>query len=332
MKGLLPRVYLTEPIHPDAQAQLGRSVVLDVGDSTLTIDELRLRLGRSDVIISKTDPIPIGSRIIDAAPTLKLIARHGSGYSNVDVDYATEKGIVVTNTPGASAISVTEFTLGLVLMAARKLPQAIAACRIGNPDRLSYSGMELQGKVFGIIGVGRIGREVAKRVHALGMEVLAHHPRPSAEGLVDLPLQLVEMRTLLSRSDVISLHVPLNQETRNLIGKEEIALMKRTAILINLSRGGVVEERALYEALASDRLHAAATDVLENEPVAADDPLLRLDNCIITPHIAAVTEEAQRSVAFAVVEEVVRFARGEPLHHVVNPSALGPARGQRTDG
>ena len=327
MNGLLPRVYLTEPIHLEAQTRLSRSVDLDVGNDSLTVDDLRFRLSGSNVIISKTDPISIDSQIIDAAPALKLIARHGSGYSNVDVDYATKKGIVVTNTPGANAVSVAEFTLGLILMAARKMPQAMTACGLGNPDRLSYLGMELQGKIFGIVGVGRIGREVVKRVHALGMKVLAHHPRPSARGLSDLPLKLVDLGTLLSRSDVISLHVPLTPETRNLIGKDEIALMKRTAILINLSRGGVVVERALYEALASNRLHAAATDVLENEPVSADDPLHRLENCIVTPHIASVTEEAQRAVAFAAVEEVLRFARGEPLLHVVNPSALGLAHG-----
>ena len=327
MNGLLPRVYLTEPIHLEAQTRLSRSVDLDVGNGTLTIDELRFRLSGSDVIISKTDPISIDSQIIDAAPALKLIARHGSGYSNVDVDYATKKGIVVTNTPGANAVSVAEFALGLIFMAARKMPQAMTACGLGNPDRLSYLGMELQGKVFGIVGVGRIGREVVKRVHALGMKVLAHHPRPSAKELADLPLELVDLGTLLNRSDVISLHVPLTPETRNLIGQDEIALMKRTAILINLSRGGVVVERALYEALASNRMRAAATDVLENEPVSADDPLLRLENCIVTPHIASVTEEAQRAVAFAAVEEVLRFARGEPLLHVVNPSALGLAHG-----
>ncbi len=327
MNGLLPRVYLTEPIHLEAQTRLGRSVDLDVGNDTLTVDELRFRLSGSNVILSKTDPIRIDSQIIDAAPALKLIARHGSGYSNVDVDYATKKGIVVTNTPGANAVSVAEFALGLVFMAARKMPQSMRACGLGNPDRLSYLGMELQGKVFGIVGVGRIGREVVKRVHALGMQVLAHHPRPSARGLADLPLELVDLGTLLNRSDVISLHVPLTPETRNLIGQDEIALMKRTAILINLSRGGVVVERALYEALASNRMGAAATDVLENEPVSADDPLLRLENCIVTPHIASVTEEAQRAVAFAAVEEVLRFARGEPLLHVVNPSALGLAHG-----
>ncbi len=322
-----PLVFLTAPVHPDAQAQLARSVRLDVGSEELTPLDFRRRIDKVDVILSKTDPITIGADVIDAAPALKLIARHGSGYSNVDVDYATRKGIAVTNTPGVNAVSIAEYTLGLMLAAARRIPQASAACRLGAPNRFAFQGPELMGKVFGIVGVGRIGREVVKRAAALGMQVLAHHPRPSARKLADLPLQLVDLETLLQQSDVVSLHVPLSDDTRNMIGAEELVLMKPTALLINLSRGGVVDEGALYRTLESKRLFAAATDVLANEPVRADEPLLRLDNCLVMPHIAAVTDEAQRAVAFAAVEEILRFARGEPLRNVVNPEVLSGGHG-----
>ena len=318
-------VYVTEPVHPQAQALLTRSARVDVGDEEVSPEELRRRVADVDVILSKTDPVPIDSAIIDAAPRLRLIARHGSGYSNVDVDHATHRGIVVTNTPGVNAVTIAEYTVGLMIAAARRLVPAASACRAGAPDRLGFLGHELFGKTFGIVGVGRIGRELVQRVSALGMRVLAHHPRPSARSLADLPLTLVDLGTLLEESDVVSLHVPLNAQTRNLIGALELASMKPTAILLNLSRGGVVDERALYDALERRTIDAAATDVLATEPVSAAEPLLRLDNCLVLPHIASVTAEAQKAVAMAAVEEILRFCRGRPLRHVVNPAALAVA-------
>ena len=318
-------VYMTEPVHPQAQALLARGARVDVGDEDVAPEELRRRVVDVDVILSKTDPVPIDSGIIDAAPRLRLIARHGSGYSNVDVDHATNRGIVVTNTPGMNAVTIAEYTVGLMIAAARRLVPAASACRAGAPDRLSFLGQELFGKTFGIVGVGRIGRQVVQRVSALGMRVLAHHPRPSARDLADLPLTLVDLRALLQESDVVSLHVPLNEQTRHLIGARELALMKPTAILLNLSRGGVVDERALYDALERRAIDAAATDVLAAEPVSAAEPLLNLDNCLVLPHIASVTAEAQKAVAMAAVEEILRFARGQALRHVVNPAALAVA-------
>ena len=318
-------VYVTEAIHPQAQALLARHVEIDVGDEAVTLACLRRRVAAVDVILSKTDPLRIGADLIDAASRLRLIARHGSGYSNVDLDHATRKGVVVTNTPGVNAVTIAEFTVGVMFAAARKLVPAAVACHAGAPDRLSFLGRELFGKTFGIVGVGRIGRQVVRRVHALGMRVLAHHPRPSAAGLRHLPLALVDLDTLLRESDVVSLHVPLNDRTHDLIGARELALMKPTAILINVARGGVVEERALYDALARKAIFAAATDVLATEPVSTSEPLLRLDNCLVLPHIAAVTAEAQQAVAMAAVEEILRFARREPLRHVVNPAALPAA-------
>ena len=319
-------VYVTEPIHPDAQGLLARSARVDVGDMDVPPEALRRRVRNVDVILSKTDPIPIGADVIDAAPGLRLIARHGSGYSNVDVGHATDRGIVVTNTPGVNAVTVAEYTVGLMFAVARRLVPAAAACRAGAPDRMRYMGRELFGKTYGIVGVGRIGREVVRRVSALGMRILACHPRPSARGLADLPLTLVDLETLMKESDVVSLHVPLNERTRSLVGARELSWMKPTAILLNLSRGGVVDERALHDALARGAIDAAATDVLETEPVTASEPLLHLDNCLVLPHLAAGTLEAQRSIAMTAVEEILRFSRGEALRHVVNPTVLAATR------
>lgn len=316
------RVYLTEPIDAEAQALLAKHVDLDVGHYHVPADELRQRVADVDVIFSKTDPILIESRLIDAAPKLRLIARHGSGFSNVSMDYATKKGIVVTNTPGANAVTMAEYTIGLMFAAARRLVPAANACHEGAPDRLSFLGIELHGKTFGLIGVGQIGRQVVSRVDALGMKVLAHHPRPSAKDLADLPLELVELDYLLSTCDVISLHMPLTEQTRNLIGARELGLMKKSAILLNLSRGGVVDEKALYQVLENQSIFSAATDVLADEPVRSAEPLLQLENCLVMPHVASMTNEAQQAVAMSAVEEILRHSRGEPLRHIVNPSAL----------
>lgn len=316
------KVYLTESIDSEAQKLLAKHVELDVGDCEVSVDEVLQRVADVDVIFSKTDPILIDPMLIDAAPKLQLIARHGSGYSNVSMDYATEKGIFVTNTPGVNAVTMAEYTIGLMLAAARRIVPAANACREGSPDRLSYLGIELHGKKFGLVGVGQIGRQVVGRAHALGMKVLAHHPRPSAKNLADLPLELVELDYLLSTCDVISLHMPLTEKTRNLIGERELGLMKETAILLNLSRGGVVDETALYQALENHTIFSAATDVLLNEPVRSTEPLLKLENCLVMPHIAAVTNEAQNAVAMTAVEEILRYSRGETLRHIVNPGAL----------
>jgi D-3-phosphoglycerate dehydrogenase len=316
------KVFLTEPIQAEAQALLAKNVELDIGHDNLSTDEVLGRVAEVDVIFSKTDPIRIDQVVIDAAPNLMLIARHGSGYSNVAMEYATEKGIFVTNTPGVNAITMAEYTIGIMFAAARNIVPAANACHGGAPNRLSFLGQELYGKTFGIVGVGQIGRQVVMRADALGMKVLAYHPRPSARNLTDLPLDLVDLDQLLDESDVISLHMPYSDETRNLIGAPELRRMKKSAILLNLSRGGVVDEKALYKSLKNESIFAAATDVLANEPVHADEPLLQLKNCLVLPHIAAVTREAQKSVAMTAVEDILRFSRGELLHHLVNLTEL----------
>lgn len=316
------KVFLTEPIDAEAQALLAEHVDLDVGSDQLTSAEIRDRVRAVDVIFSKTDPISIDEALINAAPKLKLIARHGSGYNNVALDAATTRGIAVTNTPGANAVTMAEYTIGLMFAAARQMVPAAKACHDGAPDRLSFMGVELLGKTLGIIGVGGTGKQVVQRAHALGMKILAYHPRPSARYLTGYPLDLVELDELLRNSDVISLHVPLTKDTESLIGEREFGRMKDTAILLNLARGGVVDEAALYNALKSKKIFAAATDVLAHEPVRTEEPLLELENCLVLPHIAAVTKEAQRAVAMAAVEEILRFSRGDTLENVVNPDAL----------
>ena len=320
------KVFLTEPIHSEAEALLSQHVELEVGHFNMSTEDICRRVTDIDVLFSKTDPILIDRTLIDAAPKLQLIARHGSGFSNVSLDYASKKGIRVTNTPGVNAVTMAEYTIGLMFAAARRIVPAAKACHDGSPDRLSFLGIELHRKTFGVVGVGQIGRQVVVRANALGMKVLAHHPRSSARNLTDLPLELVDLDRLLHECDVVSLHVPLTEQTRNLIGEREFGLMKKNSILLNLSRGGVVNESALYRVLESNSIFAAATDVLANEPVQANEPLLQLMNCLVLPHIASVTGEAQKAVAMAAVHEILRFSRGEPLYNVVNLDALNKGK------
>ncbi|MCD1636462.1 hydroxyacid dehydrogenase [Martelella mediterranea] len=315
-------LYVTEPIHSEAEHLLRSKTDVAFGTEELTREAVLERVAGAQVILSKTDPVLIDAQLMTAAPALRHVARHGTGYSNVDLDHATRNGIAVSIAAGVNTGAISEYTIGLMFAAARCLPQASAACLNGTPDRQAFAGLEVTGKTFGIVGVGRIGRAVVERVTALGMRVLAHHPRPSSRGLSDLPLELVGLERLLAESDVISLHTPLTAETRNLIGADQFARMKSTAILLNLSRGGVVDEAALHDALAEKRIFAAATDVLANEPVRSSEPLLQMNNCIVLPHIAAMTFDTQRNIAMTAARQCLATLSGGIPDNVVNPDAL----------
>lgn len=321
-KPSITKVYLTEPIQSEAQALLKSHVDLAVGSLSSRREELLERVSGVDVIFNKTDPVMIDREIIDAAPRLKYIARHGSGYNNVDLEYATKKGILVSNTPNVNAVAIAEYTIGLMLMLTRNLLGAAQAARRGNPERLNYVGVELQGKTLGIIGVGRIGREVVKRAQAFNMKVLAYHPRPSAKKLTGLGLTLVGLDELLANSDIVSIHAPLTSETRYLIGARELSIMKNGAFLINMGRGGMVDENALTRALREFEIAGAALDVLEEEPVQKGHPLLTLENALVMPHMAALTHETQKRIAMTAVADIIRFAEGKLPQHIVNREAI----------
>jgi D-3-phosphoglycerate dehydrogenase len=313
------KVYLTEPITREAQELLGRQVDLVVETEAISKERLLQRVADIDILLNKTDKSPVDCEVMEAAPRLRYIARHGTGYNNVDVACATRKRIPVSYTPGVQARSIAEYTFGLLLIMTRKLIAAADAARKGNPVRGDFIGRELFSHTFGIIGVGNIGREVVRLALGFGMSVLAHHPRPSAEKLADLHLRLVDLRTLLRESDVISIHAPLNEETRGMIGSKELACMKEDAFLINMGRGGIVDEQALIRAVETRKIAGAALDVAEQEPVQWDNPLLGVDNLLVMPHIASMTVEAQRRAAMMAVEDILRFIRGEKPLHLVNP-------------
>lgn len=274
----------------------------------------------ADAILARTGRVT--RRVIEAAPRLKIVARHGVGYDNVDVQACTERGIVVTTTGDANSEAVSEHTMGCLLAAARQIPLANAAVKRGIWDRESVHGIELAGKTLGLVGLGRIGSRVAKHARGFDMRVIAHDPYADPEWARSLDVTLVDLEPLLREADFVSLHAPLMPETRHMIGAEQFALMKPSAILVNTSRGGLIDEAALCQALADRRIAGAALDVFAQEPLPADHPFMRLDNVICTPHVGGQTDEALVRMAVCAAECILRVLRGERPDYVVNPEVL----------
>lgn len=242
--------------------------------------------------------------VIEVAENLEVIARGGVGLDNIDLDAAEKAGVQVVNTPEASSASVAEHALGLCFALARNLPRAHTTTAAGKWEKKALKGVELGGKTLGIIGIGRIGRELAKRAIGIGMTVVASDPLVKPEDVEPLGIELVGIARVLGESDFVSLHIPLNLETKGLIGASEFEMMKPTAYLVNCARGGVVDEDALYRALKEKVIAGAALDVFENEPPEGS-PLLDLDNIALTPHIAASTVDGQRRVGLEVARKVL---------------------------
>ncbi len=283
-------------------------LTVDVRDD-ITPEELPAVLPNYDgcVVRSRTK---IRQPLIDQCPNLKVIVRGGVGLDNIDADYARAKGITVLNTPRASSASVAELAIGFMFALARSLYQATATMKAEKWEKKRFEGEELGGKTLGLIGVGNIGREVARRAAALGMTVIACDPYVSPQ---DVPeVRLVSLNELLERSDYISLHLPKTAETTNMIGAEQFARMKDGVRLINCARGGIVDENALYDALVSGKVAGAALDVFAEEP-PSDWRLVKLDNVICSPHIGASTKEAQQRVGAEVAEKLIEFARAHGL-------------------
>jgi D-3-phosphoglycerate dehydrogenase len=242
--------------------------------------------------------------LIDLCPGLKVIVRGGVGLDNIDADYARSKGITVMNTPKASSASVAELAIGFMFDLARSIYKATATMKAEKWEKKAFEGDELGGKTLGLIGLGNIGKEVAKRANALGMTVIAYDPYvKEAEGV-----RLVQLDELLAKSDYISLHLPKTRESANMIGKAQFEKMKAGVRLVNCARGGIVDEAALYEALVSGKVAGAALDVFAEEP-PTDYRLLKLDNVIGSPHIGAATKEAQGRVGAEVAEKLIEFAK-----------------------
>jgi len=253
--------------------------------------------------------------------SVKIIAKHGVGVDNIDLEAATELGIPVTVTPNANAVSVAELTIGFIFALSKKLID-LHNNLYQKRQFVSNVGLELHGKILGIVGFGSIGKEVAKRALCLGMRVLVYDPYVEESNLRELGVEKTELDELLRQSDFVSLHVPLNESTRHLIDREKISLMKRTAYLINTARGGVVDEKALAEALKSGQIAGAALDVFDVEPLPADSPFFDCPNVIMTPHVGAHTYEAILRMNMMAAESIVDFFNGKIPKHVVNRDVI----------
>ena len=264
----------------------------------------------------------ISRKIIEHAKRLKIIARHGIGVDNIDLKAATDNNAIVTYTSHVNAESVADFTMGLILSVARRIPQAHLSMRQGKWEATKFIGAEVYGKTLGIIGLGGIGYRVAKRAKGFDVRILACDPYISHERAAEVSAELVNLETLLKESDFVTLHVALTDENRGMIGEKEFNLMKKTAYFINTARGQVVDERALYKALKERKIAGAAIDVYSKEPPSADFPLLRLDNVVTSPHIDAYTLEAIRRMDMMNAEDMVKFFKGETPRYVANPEVL----------
>ncbi|MBE0479961.1 MAG: phosphoglycerate dehydrogenase, partial [Dehalococcoidia bacterium] len=245
------------------------------------------------------------------------------GVENIDLDAATRRGIVVVNAPAGNILSTAEHAIALLLAVARHLPQACTAVKSGEWNRHKFIGTELRNKVLGIIGLGRVGSEVARIARAFEMRIIANDPYVSVAQAQHLNMELVTREELLKRSDFITIHVPLTASTKGLIGREELALVKPSAKLINTARGGIIDEQALYEAIIEGRVAGAAMDVFTEEP-ACNNILVKCDRVIVTPHLGASTSEAQTMVAVDVAEQVLAVLKGRPARYAVNLPLISP--------
>ena len=306
---------------PDALEALKRHVssqhALTVKDTSRPLEE---QTSDAEVLTCLGFPDKITRKTVDCAPRLKLIHQFGVGLEAVDIEAASGRGIYVANTPGVNAVAVAEHTFLLMFSLVRNLPAAIDALRSGKWGQ--PIGGELYNKTLGIIGLGKIGVEVAKRASAFGMKVLAYDLYIPESVFTEVGAKQVDLESLLRESDIVSLHAPVTDETRGMIGKKQLELMKKTAYLINTGRGPLIDKDALHWALTSGDIRAAGSDVFWVEPPDPADPILKLENLVQTPHIAGVTYEAYDTIARTIIQNTDRVARGLRPEPCVNASQI----------
>jgi D-3-phosphoglycerate dehydrogenase len=316
------RVLITEPIADEGLDILRNRADVDVRLRPAP-EELVSLIGGYEALVVRSET-RVTSEVIAAADKLQVIARAGVGVDNIDVDAATQRGIVVVNAPAANTIAAAEHTIALMFALARHIPQAHAhLSTTGTWLRANFIGVEVRNKTLGIIGLGNVGSEVARRVQGLQMKVIAHDPFVSPEYALNLRVELVPLDQLLRESDFITLHLPLTASARGLLGAKELSLVKPSVRIINCARGGLVDEEALCRAVEEGRVAGAALDVFCQEPPVGS-PLLRNERVICTPHLGASTQEAQVTVSVDAAEQVVEILTGRPARYAVNAPLIPP--------
>lgn len=317
------RILISDPLAEEGLKILEeeKSFKLDVKPK-LPAEDLKKIIKNYEAIIIRSGTKLTGD-IIEEGANLKVIGRAGVGLDNVDLETATKKGIMVVNTPGGNTTSTAEHTMSMILALSRNIPQADKSIKSGQWNRKKFMGVELYGKTLGIIGLGRIGSEVAKRASGFKMKVMAYDPFLPVEKAKKLEIELVDLDELLKNSDYISLHTPITDETRHMIGEREFKLMKYGVRIINCARGGLIDEEALAKAIEAGKVESAALDVFEKEP-PKDNPLLKMDSVIATPHLGASTEEAQINVAVDIAKTVRDVLLGKGIRNAVNIPSVEP--------
>lgn len=319
------RVLVADPLEEAGIALLREIAKVEVR-TNLSENDLCHLIGDFDALIVRSGT-KVTRKVIEHGTKLKIIGRAGIGVDNIDIDAATERGIFVVNAPSAVTMAAAEHTFALILALLRKIPQAWQSVRQGKWEKAKFVGFQLQGKTLGVIGLGRIGTQVARYAKAFGMRVIGCDPFITEERARQLGIELRELDELLSEADIVTVHVPLTKETRHLLDARALALMKNGSFLINTARGGVVDESALYEALTSGRLAGAALDVFESEPPkegSVSAKLLQLSNVIATPHLGASAKEAQEEAAVEIAKQVLAVLHGDFPTTAVNLPAIPP--------
>jgi len=319
------KVLVADKISSKGVAWLRKQPGLDVVEAYGSSPARLLELVRDVHAIAVRSETKITAEVIAAAPLLKVVGRAGVGVDNVDVDAATEHGVIVMNTPSGNTIATAELTFTHLLCGARPVPQAAASMRTGQWDRKTFSGSELFRKTLGIVGLGRIGGEVARRAQAFGMRVLAFDPYLAPSRAKAMQIESVALDDLLAQSDYVTVHMPLTDDTRYMIDEAALAKCRRGVRMFNCARGGIIKESALVEALKSGQVAAAGLDVFEDEPLSAASELRTLPNVTLTPHLGASTAEAQDAVGVEVAEQIADVLNGGVIRNAVNMPTLDAA-------
>jgi len=317
----VPKVLVSAHIAEEGLSLLRIEATVDVRPG-LAPEELKAILPEYEALIARSET-QVTTEIISAGTRLQVIGRAGVGVDNIDVEAATARGIAVVNAPSGNTVAAAEHTIALMLALARNIPQAQQSLAQGKWSRDDFMGVEVRKKVLGIVGLGRVGTEVARRAQGFEMRLVAHDPFVSADYAASLGVELVSLQQLLADSDFVTLHVPLAQAGGHLIGAAELAMMKPGCRLINCARGGLIDEEALLKALEEGALAGAGLDVFAHEP-PGESTLIKHPRVVATPHLGASTEEAQREVSVEVAEQVLAVLRGEPARNAVNAPFLPP--------
>lgn len=312
------RILITDHIAEEGLAILKADPNIEVDiKAGIKNKDLKPIIGEYDAVITRSGTT-VTADLIENPGKLKIIGRAGVGLDNVDIEAASRKGIIVMNAPTGNTLAATELTMGMILAAARKIPLANQSLKSGEWDRKKFMGIQLYGKVLGVVGLGRIGSNVAVRAKSFGMKIVAYDPYIKKSKADSLGVKLYDnLEQLLKESDVITFHTPLTNETHNMITTSEINIMKNGVIVVNCARGGIVNENDLYEAVKSGKVFAAGIDVFEEEP-PTNNKLLSLDNVFVTPHIGANTYEGQKGVAIIIAENVLNALYGRSYMNAVN--------------